>query len=193
MDMWKPIINSLKVLVLLTVLTGLIYPLGMTGIAQVLFPKQANGSLLEKDGAVVGSRLIGQNFQSDKYFHSRPSAAGSDGYDAASSSGSNLGPTSQKLLDTVRGRRDTVRSENKLADNASVPGDLVLASASGLDPHITPAAAYVQAERVANARGTGANAVRDLINQHTESCQAGFLGEDRVNVLELNLALDGIQ
>lgn len=177
-------------LAVFTLLTGFVYPLLVTGVAQLLFPAQANGSLVTKNGSPVGSRLIGQNFTGDKYFHGRPSAAGQDGYDGTASAGSNLGPTNQALLQAVAERLSQVRQENGLSQAALVPADLVLASASGLDPHITPAAAYLQAARVARTRGRDVAEVERLIEAKTEGRLASVLGEERVNVLELNLALD---
>ena len=179
--------------VVLTVMLGILYPLAMTGIAQVLFNHQANGSLVrDASGNVLGSAMIGQGFSDPGYFHPRPSAAGADGYDATSSGGSNLGPTNQKLIDTVKDRADAYRAENGLADDALVPVDAVTASASGLDPHISPANALVQASRVAQARGMPMDQVRALVEQHTEGRTLFVLGEPRVNVLELNMALDAV-
>jgi len=185
--------TAFAMLMVFTVLTGIVYPLAMTGLAQALFPSEANGSIIVKDGKPIGSALIGQSFTSANYFHGRPSAAGADGYDATSSGGSNLGPTSQKLVDTVTDNVAKVRDENKLDEEKLVPSDLVLASGSGLDPDISPDAAYVQIERVANERGVSVETIRTLIEQHIKGRQLGIFGEPRINVLELNLALDALK
>ena len=179
--------QSILINVWLTLLLGLAYPVVMTGLAQVLFPSRANGSLVVKDGAVVGSELIGQSFGGAKYFHGRPSAAGS-GYDALSSGGSNLGPTSKALMDRVDG--DVARERKSAARSDSPPGDLVTASGSGLDPDLSPAAALWQVPAVAKARGMEEARVRALVERGVEGRTFGMLGEPRVNVLELNLALD---
>ena len=184
--MKKNLLISIWMTIATTVLFGLIYPLVVTGLAQLLFPHKANGQLIVKDGTVVGSSIIGQGFSSPQYFHSRPSAAGS-GWDAANSAGSNLGPTNQKLLDRVKGDVAAAQAENP---GTPVPIDLVTTSASGFDPHITPAAAEFQMARVAKARGTTLDQLRALVTKHSEGRQLGFLGEPRVNVLELNLELD---
>ena len=187
MNILKQIYQAFAITVVLTVLLGIVYPLAVTGLAQLIFPRQAAGSLIEKDGKVIGSSLIGQPFSGPGYFHSRPSAAGS-GYDGTASGGTNLGPTSQKLMDSVKAAAESLREENP---NSPVPIDMVTASASGLDPHITPAAAEFQVPRIAKERGMNAEEVRRLVREHTEGRQFGVLGEPRVNVLELNLALDG--
>ena len=186
--MRKNLLIAVLYTVVTTVLFGLGYPLLVTGVSQVLFKDKANGQLIVKDGQVVGSRLIGQPFSGAGYFHSRPSAAGS-GYDAANSSGSNYAPTNKKLVDRVTGDVATAQADKP---GAEVPVDLVTASASGLDPHITPAAAEFQVGRVARERHLSEAAVQQLVAKHTKGRQFGFLGEPRVNVLELNLELDGV-
>jgi len=180
---------ALVLLIALSVLTGLVYPAVVTGIAQLVFPRQANGSLVVKDGKVVGSSLIGQPFDDPKYFWGRPSATSPFPYNATSSSGSNLGPTNPALYDAVKGRVEALRAADP-GNTAPVPVDLVTASGSGLDPHISPAAALYQVSRVARARKMDPAAVRELVEQHVEGRQLGVLGEPRVNVLALNLALD---
>ena len=180
---------ALVLLVVLTVVTGVVYPVVVTAIAQLVFPHQANGSLIVKDGKVVGSTLIGQSFDDPKYFWGRPSATSPFGYNAASSSGSNLSPTNPALVKSVQERVDALRAADP-GNTAPVPVDLVTTSASGLDPHISPAAALYQVNRVAKARKLDPAVVRDLVGRHTEGRQLGFLGEPRVNVLALNLALE---
>jgi K+-transporting ATPase ATPase C chain len=190
MEILRLLRTALVAVLFFTVLTGIAYPLAMTGVAQVAFPDQANGSLVrDPDGEVIGSRLIGQSFAGPAYFHPRPSAAG-EGYDASVSSGSNLGPTSADLLATVSERADAYRATNGLDEAELVPVDAVTASASGLDPHISVANALLQAPRVAEARGMPVDEVRDLVEEHTDGRSLGMLGEPGVNVLELNLALD---
>ena len=188
--MWQQLIPALRMTLLLTVLTGLLYPLAVTGLCQMLFSRQANGSLIEPNGKVIGSSLIGQNFTRPEYFHPRPSAAGNDGYDATASGGSNWGPTNKKLLDRVATAAENFRKENPTF-TGPIPADLLMASGSGLDPHLSPAAAEAQAERVAGARHATPEQIRTLIASHVEQRDLGFLGEPRVNVLDLNLALDG--
>ena len=184
---------AIRLLLTLSVLTGLMYPLTVTGIAQILLPFQANGSLVVKDGKVIGSRLIGQKFSGPEYFHGRPSAAGQNGYDGTSSGGLNLGPTNKQLIDSIAERVQTVRGQNALKADEAVPADLVTTSGSGLDPDISPAAALVQARRVAAARGLDVNVVHSLIEKQITPKPFGLLGEARVNVLELNLAVDALR
>jgi potassium-transporting ATPase KdpC subunit len=181
---------GLKATLLFTVLTGLLYPLAVTGAAQVAFGDKADGSLITKDGEVVGSRLIGQNFTQERYFWSRPSAAGADGYDGGASSGSNKGPTNEEWLKVVEERVTTYRQAQDLAGDTPVPVDAVTASASGLDPNISVANARLQADRVAKVRDLDTETVLQLVDRHTERRALGILGEDGVKVLQLNLALD---
>jgi K+-transporting ATPase ATPase C chain len=183
------IVPAFRLMLVLTVLTGLIYPGIVTGICQVLFRWQANGSIISMAGKKVGSALIGQNFTKPEYFHPRPSAAGNDGYDATASTGSNYGPTSQKLIERVKSSVDQFRKENP-DYTGPIPADLLTASASGLDPEVSPASAEAQAPRVAKARGIALDQIEGLIRQNTRSAELGFLGETRVNVLEINLKLD---
>ena len=190
MNLIKHLYPAVAMTVVLTVLTGIIYPYAITGLAYVLFKDKAQGSLIVRDGKVVGSRLIGQPFTGPGYFHSRPSAAGS-GYDGTASAGTNLGPTSKKLMEQmVKPAAEQRRAENP---NSPVPIDLVTASASGLDPHITPAAAEFQVPRISRERKISEEEVRQLVQKHTEGRQLGFLGEAGVNVLELNLELDQLR
>lgn len=190
--MLKTMGRALMMLLVMTVITGIAYPLVVTGLSKVIFPKQAEGSQVYKDGQPIGSVLIGQNFSDARYFYSRPSAAGKDGYDAANSSGSNLGPTNTALIALVAKQAEKVRIDNGLSSTTPVPGDLVTASASGLDPHITPSAARIQVSRVAKARNINEQKVQALLEQFTEGRQFGFLGEPRVNVLKLNIALESL-
>jgi len=187
MNLLKHIYSAVALTIVLTVLVGIIYPFVMTGLSELLFKEKARGSLIEREGKVIGSRLIGQPFKGAGYFHSRPSAAGS-GYDAAASGGTNLGPTSKQLFEEqVRGRAKQLRAESV---NTQIPVDLITSSGSGLDPHISPAAAEFQIPRVARERRMSEDEVRQFVRKHTEGRQFGILGEPRVNVLELNLALD---
>jgi K+-transporting ATPase ATPase C chain len=187
--MRRQLLPALVAFLAFTALTGLAYPLAITGVAQLAFPGRADGSLLQRDGTVVGARLIGQSFVGPRYFHPRPSAAG-EGYDAMASSPSNLGPTNPELLEAVSQRIAAYRRENRLGPDERVPVDAVTASASGLDPHISVENARLQAPRVASARGLSLRDVLALVDEQTEGRSLGFLGEPGVNVLELNLALD---
>lgn len=188
----RQLLVAIAVLMVLTAMTGFAYPLVVTGIAQTLFPDRSDGAFVRVDGRVVGSRLIGQQFTAQRYFHGRPSAAG-DGYDAAASAASNLGPNNPELLDLVRRRADAYRAENGLAPSSPVPVDAVTASASGLDPEISPANAAAQVARVAAARNLSATRVRALVDAFTRGRRLGALGESTVNVLELNIALDELE
>ena len=187
--MWQQLGTGFKMMLVLTVLTGLLYPGVVTGLCQVFFPARANGSLVVANGHAIGSELIGQNFKKPEYFQPRPSAAGNDGYDPTASGASNLGPTSQKLADRVK---DSVASfrKNNPGYTGPIPADLVTSSGSGLDPDISPASAEAQAARIAMARGIPVEQVRNLIAGHTQGRDLGFMGDPRVNVLEINLALD---
>jgi K+-transporting ATPase ATPase C chain len=187
--MWKQLLPGLRFTLVLTVLTGVLYPGLVTGLCQVLFSSQANGSLISKNGRVIGSGLIGQNFTHPEYFQPRPSAAGNDGYDATASNGSNLGPTSQKLSDRVKASAAKFRQENP-GFTGPLPADLVTASGSGLDPHLSPAAADAQVARIAAARRVSPHKIRQLQASFIEGRDFGIFGEPRVNVLKLNLALD---
>jgi K+-transporting ATPase ATPase C chain len=186
MNITRNLITAALMTIVTTLLLGIVYPLVVTGLAQALFPEKANGQLIERNRTIVGSRIIGQAFSSPGYFRSRPSAAGA-GYDAANSGGTNLGPTNQKLIDAVKSAVDAAKKENP---SAPVPIDLVTSSASGLDPHISPAAAAFQVPRVARERGVPESEITRVVDAHTQGRQLGFLGEPVVNVLELNLALD---
>jgi K+-transporting ATPase ATPase C chain len=187
--MWSQISPGLRINIFLTLVLGVIYPLAITGICQVVFPRQANGSLIAANGNVIGSELVGQNFTKPEYFQPRPSAAGNDGYDATASGGSNYGPTNQKLIDRVKASVDKFRKENP-DFQGPIPADLVTASASGLDPHLSPDSVLAQVPRVAKARGISGDRLNQLVAQLTEPPDLGLLGEARINVLKLNLALD---
>lgn len=189
LPLWRP---TLTLFVLLTVILGIAYPLAVTGVGQLLFPHQANGSLIERNGQAVGSELIGQPFTNPRYFWSRPSATASTPYNAANSGGANLGPSNPELLKQIGERSQQLRAANP-AQSGPVPMDLVTTSASGLDPHISPQAAHYQAARVASAHGLTPEQVRVLIDAHTEGPQLGLFGQARVNVLKLNLALDALK
>jgi potassium-transporting ATPase KdpC subunit len=189
---WKELWTAIAATVVLLVVVSGIYPVIIWGIAQVIFPYQANGSLITQNGQVVGSALLAQGFSGAKYFHPRPSQAGT-GYDAANSNASNLGPTSKKLMDSIKDAADAYRKENNLAAEAIVPADAVTSSFSGLDPHISPKNAQIQAARVARERGINEEVVRNEIEKATDKPFLGFIGDPAVNVLKLNLALDGAQ
>ena len=188
--MLQQMMPAFRITLVLTALTGALYPAAMTGLCKVIFPKQSEGSLIVHDGRIVGSEIIGQKFVRPEYFHGRPSTAG-DGYDASNSGGSNLGPTSRRLADRIKADIELFRRENP-GFHGPVPADSVTASGSGLDPHVSPAFAYSQVERVANARALSPDQVRRLVDDGIEGRQLGFLGEPRVNILKLNLALDRI-
>lgn len=187
--MWQQLLPGLRSTIFLTVLLGIVYPLAMTGISQALFRDKANGSLIVKDGKLIGSQLIGQSFTKPEYFNSRPSNAGANGYDAAASSGYNQGPTNKKLVDRITAAAEQFRKDNP-DYRGPIPADLVTGSASGLDPHLSPDAARTQARRIARIRGTSAEQINGLIEQFIEKPDLGILGEPRVNVLMLNLELD---
>jgi K+-transporting ATPase ATPase C chain len=187
--MWRQLSPGLRINLFLTLVLGVAYPLAMTGVCQLAFPHQANGSLITAHGKVIGSQLIGQNFAKPEYFQPRPSAAGNDGYDPMSSGGSNYGPTNQKLIDRIKAAADKFRKDNP-DYHGPIPADLLTASASGLDPDISPDSAAAQAPRVAQARGVPVGQVNRLIAEYTQAPDLGLLGEPRVNVLAVNLALD---
>jgi potassium-transporting ATPase KdpC subunit len=187
--MWEQILPGLRIKIFMTIALGIVYPLVLTGICQVIFPHQSNGSLITVNGKVIGSELIGQNFTKPEYFHPRPSAAGNDGYDPTASGGSNLGPTNQKLIDRVKASVDKFYKENP-DYHGPIPSDLLTTSASGLDPDISPDSAFAQAARVAKARGVPMDQVNQLVAKSTQPPTAGIFGEARVNVLKLNLAMD---
>jgi len=187
--MWKEILPGLRMKIFSTILLGVVYPLAVTGVCQMMFPHQANGSLSKSRGRLIGSELLGQNFTRPEYFHPRPSAAGKDGFDATASGGSNFGPTNQKLVERIRASIEKFRKENP-DYTGPLPADLLTTSASGLDPHISPESAAAQVARVAKARGFERAHVERLVAQFTEGPDLGFIGEARVNVLKVNLALD---
>jgi potassium-transporting ATPase KdpC subunit len=187
MEMKKNLITAFLMTIATTILLGVIYPLAVTGVAQLIFKDKANGQIVQRNGEAIGSRIIAQPFTSAKYFHPRPSFAGTNGYDATSSSGTDYAPTNQKLIDRVKADAETLHAENPAQP---IPVDLITMSASGLDPEISPAAAEFQVPRVARGRGLAESTVRQLVQLHTEQRDLGLLGEPRVNVLELNLALD---
>ena len=191
--MWQSIKIAVRLLIIMTVLTGIIYPVAVTLTAQALFPAQAHGSLIVRDGVLIGSKLIGQSFSSPGYFQGRPSAAGQDGYDAANSSGSNLGPTNKKLMDGANENIQKFREINKIDGNTTIPAEMVLTSASGLDPDISAQGAYLQIERIASSRNLPPEKIRSLVDSLVIDKQLGLLGETRINVLQLNIALDALK
>ena len=188
--MFKSFKEALLLLCVLTVITGVFYPLAVTGVSQVLFARQANGSIVTKDGQPIGSLLIAQNFTNPEYFHPRPSAAGDDGYDATSSSGTNLGPTSQKLMASISDAADAFRQDNDLTEGDIIPSDAVTSSGSGLDPDISLKNAYMQINRVAAARNMPPEDVKNIVDEYADRPALGILGEPKINVLVLNLLLD---
>ena len=190
--MLKQFMKGFAMLLVMIVLTGVAYPLAVTGLAQLFFPHQANGSLVYKGGQAVGSQLIGQNFSDLKYFQPRPSAAGKNGYDATASGGSNFGPTNKDFLKSVADRANNIRKENGLSPNQAIPSDLVTASASGLDPDISPEGAMIQVPRIAKLRNLPVETVKNLVQQATTPRQLGIFGEPRINALRLNLDLDSL-
>lgn len=189
----KNTMRALMIFVALAILTGIVYPLAVTGLSRLIFPAKSDGSLVLAQGTIVGSEIIGQSFTTEKYFHGRPSAAGPEGYDASASSGSNLGPTNAKLLESVAANADAIRSVNGLDRGYIVPADLVTASASGLDPHISPASAYLQVPRVARERSLTENQVTAIVDDNVQQRWLGVFGEPRVNVFKLNLDLDNLK
>jgi len=190
--MVKNLLKSFLLLIIFIVILGLLYPLLVTGISKIIFPAKSAGSLVYSGDKIIGSELIGQNFTGDKYFHPRPSAAGKNGYDPMSSGGSNLAPTNEEFISTVKERLENFKKENNLPDNTIIPADIVTASGSGLDPDISVDSAMLQVERISGARGIPANEIRDLISKNTENRLFGFFGEPKVNVLKLNLLLDNL-
>lgn len=190
--MGKNILKSFLFYIIFIIILGLLYPLVVTGISRIIFPAKSQGSLIYVGDKIIGSELIGQNFIGDKYFHPRPSNAGKDGYDSMSSGGSNLAPTNEDFISTVRQRSAAFKKENKLPDNTIIPADIVTASGSGLDPNISIESAMLQVERISKARGIPVNEIEDLISRNTENRILGFLGEPKVNVLKLNILLDNL-
>jgi len=190
--MGKNILKSFLFYIIFIIILGLLYPLVVTGISRIIFPAKSQGSLIYAGDKIIGSELIGQNFIGDKYFHPRPSNAGKDGYDSMSSGGSNLAPTNEDFISTVRQRSAAFKKENELPDNTIIPADIVTASGSGLDPNISIESAMLQVERISKARGIPVNEIEDLVSRNTENRILGFLGEPKVNVLKLNILLDNL-